>query len=283
MRKKSGESDLCTIKTSSDSQLHWKNHFHKNPIYLRIIADFEANNEIDNSSIGNEAIKIYKQNPVCNGYTIISELEDVLKSDAYESPLGYDIIDWFVIEAIKLESKMAFYFENTEKNLLTEEDIEDFINNTCRFCEKQIVSDKVRDRCHSTGKYKGPAHNTCNVNVTQQQGIIILFIFHNFSNYDCHMFFKRLVDLKNDNLEFEIFPRIHEEYISVSYCCFRFIDSYRFLSSSFDKLVKNLDNDDFVILKTEFPDKWQYLNRKLAYPSEYFLIVSMNIRNLLII
>ena len=52
--------------------------------------------------------------------------------------------------------------------------------------------------------------------------------------------------------------------------CIRFIDSYGFLSESLDKLVKNLDEDDFKILKKEFPDKWQYLNKKLAYPYEYF-------------
>ena len=37
-----------------------------------------------------------------------------------------------------------------------------------------------------------------------------------------------------------------------------------------DKLGKNLDVDDFIILKKEFPDKWQYLNKKLAYPYQYF-------------
>ena len=42
------------------------------------------------------------------------------------------------------------------------------------------------------------------------------------------------------------------------------------MSSSLDKLVKLLDIDDFVILKKEFPDKWQYLNKKLAYRCEYF-------------
>ena len=30
-----------------------------------------------------------KKNPVCNGYYIISESNDVLKSGYYESPLGY--------------------------------------------------------------------------------------------------------------------------------------------------------------------------------------------------
>ena len=37
-----------------------------------------------------------------------------------------------------------------------------------------------------------------------------------------------------------------------------------------DKLVKNLDQDDFKILKKKIPDKWQYLNEKLAYPYECF-------------
>ena len=37
-----------------------------------------------------------------------------------------------------------------------------------------------------------------------------------------------------------------------------------------DKLVKNLDEDDFKMLKKEFPDKWQFLSKKLAYPYEYF-------------
>ena len=37
-----------------------------------------------------------------------------------------------------------------------------------------------------------------------------------------------------------------------------------------NKLVKNLDDDDFKILEKEFPDKYQYLNKKLAYPYQCF-------------
>ena len=70
--------------------------------------------------------------------------------------------------------------------------------------------------------------------------IFIPFVFHKFSNYDCHMFFKKLVDMTNDKVEFEIIPKTNEEYISVTHGCIRFIDSYRFLSSSLDSLVKTL-------------------------------------------
>ena len=144
------------------------------------------------------------------------------------------------------------------------------IFNICRFCEKEILSDKVRDHCHLTGKYRGPAHNTCNINVKQKDSNFIPFAFHNFSNYDCHMFFTRLVDLKKDKVKYKIIPKTNEEYIAVKYGCIRFIDSYRFFSESLDKLVKNLVADDFIILKKEFPDKWQHLNKKSAYLYQYF-------------
>ena len=271
-KDKCGDDNICTIRTSNESHLYWKKHFHKNKLYFRIIADFEADNEEDNSKIGNKTTNIYKQKPTLNGYYIISELEDVLKSGYFESPLGYDNVDWFVKEVIKLEKKMAFYFKENKKDIImTKEDIEDFENNNiCRFCEKNIESDKVRDHCHLTGKYRGPAHNTCNINVKQEDSNFIPFAFHNFSNYDCHMFFKRLIDLKEGKVKFKSIPKTNEEYITVKYGCIRFIDSYRFLSESLDKLVKNLNEDDFEILKKEFPDKWQFLNKKLAYPYQYF-------------
>ena len=271
-KQKCGYDNFITIKTSKESHLFWKKHFHKNPLYFRIYADFEADNEKDNLCIGNKTTNIYKQNAVLNGYHIVSELEDVLRSDYHQSPLGYDSVDWFVDEVIKLENKMTFYFKNTNKDIImTQEDEEDYKNNkNCRFCEKKIITNKARDHCHLTGNYRGPAHSICNINVTQKQSNFIPFIFHNFSNYDCHMFFKKLVDKKNDKVKLDIIPKTNEEYISVTNGCIRFIDSYRFLSSGLDSLVKNLDEDDFKILKKEFPDKWQYLIKKLGYPYEYF-------------
>ena len=142
---------------------------------------------------------------------------------------------------------MAFYFKNTKKDIvMADEDDEKYRNNNiCRFCEKFIESDKVRDHCHLTGDYRGPAHSKCNINVIQKQSNFIPFIFHNFSNYDCHMFFKKLVDKKKDKVDFDIIPKTNEEYISVTYGCIRSIDSYRFLSSGLDSLVKSIvDNSN---------------------------------------
>ena len=112
--------------------------------------------------------------------------------------------------------------------------------------EKNIESDKIRYHCHLTLKYRGPDNNTY---VTLKQSNFIPFVFHNFSNYDCHLFFKRLVDKKDDKVKFDNIPKTNEEYISVSFCCIRFIDSYRFLSSSLDSLVKTLVDISHETLK----------------------------------
>ena len=53
-KEKCGDDNICTIRTSNESHLFWKNQFHKNPLYFKIYADFEADNEIDNSNVGDK-------------------------------------------------------------------------------------------------------------------------------------------------------------------------------------------------------------------------------------
>ena len=65
--------DITTIKNSLESHLHWKDHFQKIH-FFSFYADFEADNEIDISSLGNKTANIYKQNPLRNGCHIESEL-----------------------------------------------------------------------------------------------------------------------------------------------------------------------------------------------------------------
>ena len=235
--------------------------------------------------MGNKTTNIYHQKPVCNGYYIVSELNNVLKNGYYHSPLNYKNVDWFVNEMIKLENKMNFYFKNTKKDIImSEEDEENYKNtNICWFCEKEFLNiqshenqrffdGKVRDYCILTGKYRGAAHHQCNINVKdkQKQYNFIPILFHNFSNYDCHLFFKTLIDKKPDYINLSVIPKTNEEYISITYGCLRFIDSYRFMQDSLDNLVKTLNENDFKILKKEFPINWELLNKKLAYPYEYF-------------
>ena len=64
------------------------------------------------------------------------------------------------------------------------------------FVKKNHKSDKVRDHCHTTGNYRGPAHSKCYNNVTQDQSSFVKCILHNFSKYDSHVFVKKSIDNK---------------------------------------------------------------------------------------
>ena len=64
----------------------------------------------------------------------------------------------------------------------------------CYVCDKPIDNPKVRDHCHITGKFRGPAHNSCNINYKVPKFIPI--IFHNLEGYDSHLFIKQLEKVK---------------------------------------------------------------------------------------
>ena len=221
-KQKCGDDNICTIRTSSESQIQCNNQFHRNLVYFRIYADFGADNAIDNSTLGNKTTIIYKQNAVLNGYRIEPKLNDILQSGYYESPLRYNNVEWFVNEFIKLQSKMAVYFKNTKEDIIMTKENEDFI------CEKYFESDKIRDHFHLTCKCRGPVHGICNKMVTQQQSNNIQFIFHK-SNCDYQKFLKRLVDLKNNEVNFKRLPKTNEEFIPIGYGCVRFNNIYRYL------------------------------------------------------
>ncbi len=228
------------------------------------IEDRESENQ---ESPLEKTTNIYKQIPINIGYYILSDIPDVLES-GYHSYFGEDCVNWFVEKIKKIEKKVGIFFNTTNKPLeMNDDNINDFENNnTCWLCEKDAV-DKVRDHDHLTGKYRGVACNNCNLNAKQSLSNFVPVLFHNFSGYDCHMFFRELYE-KKENIPVKVLPKTDELYISVDFGCIRFMDSLRFLSSSLDQLVKSLESTP--LLKQEFPDDWELLNKKLAYPYEKY-------------
>ena len=62
----------------------------------------------------------------------------------------------------------------------------------CYICLKgfKVYDPKVRDHCHYTGKYLGPAHGSCNLRYKIPNYILILF--HSLSRYGAHLFIRKL-------------------------------------------------------------------------------------------
>ena len=125
----------------------------------------------------------------------------------------------------------------------------------CYICKKEFSNNKkknykVRDHCHYTGKYRGAAHNICNLRHKVSKEIPL--VFHNGSIYDYHFIIKELEKEFEGN--FECLSKNTEKYITFSVPIIKkienkdleirykikFIDSCRFMASSLSKLVDNL-------------------------------------------
>ena len=61
LMQKCDQQEITSIRLSIASHLYCTKHFHKNPLYCGIYADFEADNEIDNSGIGNKTTNNYRR------------------------------------------------------------------------------------------------------------------------------------------------------------------------------------------------------------------------------
>ena len=77
--------EIRAFKTSNESRLYWKKHFHDNPIYVRVYGEFGADNQIDKSSERNKTTNVYEQNAVCNDCHIMSELNNVVQNGYFEA------------------------------------------------------------------------------------------------------------------------------------------------------------------------------------------------------
>ena len=93
-------------------------------------------------------------------------------------------------------------FKKKEMIPLTNKEIKSYEKQkVCHIWEKKFCDDKnkkrehdfyhkIRDHCHYTGKFRGTAHNICNLQYKVTKKIPI--VFHNGSTYDYHFVIKQL-------------------------------------------------------------------------------------------
>ena len=95
--------------------------------------------------------------------------------------------------------------------IFEEKDREDFeAAEKCWLCSKEFEEKKkVRDHCHFTGKFRGAAHEKCNLQFRKPKFTPVLF--HNLSGYDSHLFIRKL---GKDSGEIRAIPNNEEKYIS---------------------------------------------------------------------
>ena len=152
---------------------------------------------------------------------------------------------------------------------MTNED-EEIYNNShiCWIYKQELNTDKVRDHCHVTGKFRGAPHNKCNLKLRIPRNLPI--IFQNLEGYDGHIIFK---ELNNFDVDIAVIPKSIDKYMSIIFNRhISFIDSLQFYNSSLDTLASSLNNEDFKYLVSEFGiNKLEILRRKGTYPYEWVI------------
>ena len=222
-------------------------------IYADLECLLEKMSTCQNNPNKSSTSKINKHTP--SGYSIFTSCSFDESKNKINYYRGDDCMKKFCKDLREHAMKIINYEKKKMILLTTEEKIHYNIQKICYICKKEFNNNdkknyKVQDHCHYTGRYRGAAHNICNLRYKVPKEIHI--VFHNGSTYDYHFIIKELVKEFEGNFEclgentqkcitfsVPLKKKIENKNIEINYKI-KFIDSYRFMSSSLSKLVDNL-------------------------------------------
>ena len=223
-------------------------------IYADLECLLEKINTCYNNPEESSTTKINHHTP--SGYSIFTHCSFDKSKNKLNYYRGEDCMKRFCKD-LKEHATKIINCEKKDMIPLTKEEKEDYNNQkVCYICKKEFITSdnnkhyKVRDHCHYTGKYRGTAHNICNLRYKIPKDIPI--IFHNGSTYDYHFIIRELVKEFEGNFEclgkntekyitfsVPIKKRIENKDMEITYKI-KFVDSFRFMATSLSKLVENL-------------------------------------------
>ena len=226
-------------------------------IYADLECLLEKINTCYNNHEKSSTTEIDKHTP--SGYSLFTHCSFDKTKNKLDYYRGDNFMEKFCKHLREHTTKIINYEKKDMIPLTKKEQEQHSEQKVCYICKKEFNTDdsdkkhnKVKDHCHYTGKYRGAAHNICNLRYKVPKEIPI--VFHNGSTYDYHFIIKELVKELNGN--FECLGENTEKYITFSVpikkeiknknkiieitCKIKFIDSFRFMSTSLSKLVDNL-------------------------------------------
>jgi hypothetical protein len=272
------KNDCCTVKMPREgTKLHFTQFQKMNRLPFQVTFDIESSmiKIVDGK-------KEHFPNSVCGHF--YSDFGDMETQRFYGSECVIDFLEWLTSKENYIKEKMI----QNEEMIMTDEDEKNFRESKeCYLCKQPFPTEynkntalfKVRDHDHFTGKFRGACHSSCNINYNNKN-FCVPVIAHNAKGYDWQLIFRDVCLLSSEFRKFDCIPVNSEKFVSFSLGKFRFIDSYSFMSSSLDSLVKNLDDTEketkinqFHHLESYYNDvskeKLEMLKQKGVYPYSY--------------
>ena len=274
-----------------NNTLKFMNHHKQLPVPFVIYADFEAITEkIHGCQPNNEKsyTEAYQKHTDCGyGYKVVCCYDH-----KYSRPVQiyrgenavYKFMENMLEEVNWCKSEMKKHFNKPLE--MTKENETDFQKATkCHICDIKYTDKdiRVRDHCHITGKFRGSAHQDCNLKLQMKPGNIkIPVIFHNLRGYDSHFIMQQIGEIakkhtyKNKrgeecHMNINCIPNNMEKYMAFMLGNHLvFLDSFQFMSSSLDNLIKNLPDEAFNYTKQELKkEQFELMKHKGVYPYDH--------------
>ena len=291
------------MPTKDDNILKFNNFHKQQQVPFVIYADFEAITEkISGCQPNNDKsyTEAYQKHTDCGyGYKIVCCYDD-----KYSKPVtiyrGEKAVYKFM-EAMLNEVKYCKYVMKREFNKplkMTKDDEQEFQKaEECHICNKKYTDKdiRVRDHCHITGKYRGSAHQECNLKLKENpEEMKIPVIFHNLRGYDSHFIMQEIGEIvkkhtytnkKGEKCQMNIntIPNNMEKYMAFMLGNhLTFIDSFQFMSSSLalKYTSKKFKGEKLDIMSQkgvypyDFMDSFEKFNEKLPSKEEFYSILN---------
>ncbi|UYV80128.1 hypothetical protein LAZ67_18001778 [Cordylochernes scorpioides] len=118
-------------------------------------------------------------------YIVVDPESNIVHKEIYR---GENPAEKFLLSLFSTVSKLKERLRKYPSVDMNEQQKNDFLNEqTCHICKKQLdIKTKVIDHCHWSGRYRGAAHNICNLNYHNNSKFRCLL--HGAKNYDNHFF-----------------------------------------------------------------------------------------------
>ena len=261
------------------------NNFHKQQaVPFVIYADFEAITEKIQGCQQNDEksfTEAYQKHTDCGyGYKLVCCYDD-----KYTKPLqlyrGQNAVYGFMeamLQEVKYCKKVLCDFFNKPLKMTKDDENEFKKAKECHICDKKYTKKDiwVRDHCHITGKYRGSAHQDCNLKLRiNPEEIKIPVIFHNLRRYDSHFIMQEIGEIvkknsyknkkgKEQQMTINAIPNNMEKYMAFMLGNhLTFLDSFQFMSSSLENLVNNLPDEAFKYTSKAFKnEKFKLMKKK---------------------
>ena len=177
-----------------ENVLKFKNIQNRVECPIKIYTDFESFLKSINETHGET--DLYERHvPSAFCFYVVSRVEGFsMDAVTYVMEDEHDEVDKIFLEKLEEVTKKIYETFKTPVPMIFDDDAREIHESLteCFACGEELGSDKVRDHCHYTGKYRGALRLKCSLRLRKTRTIPVLF--HNLSGYDFHLFVKRLAD-----------------------------------------------------------------------------------------